>query len=350
MKKYRVGIVGLGFGQQVTLPVFQAHPQCEVVALSGLRPGKAQEVAAKFNVPRAYSSWKEMVASANLDILAIATPADVQYEILLEVAAQPQLAIFAEKPLTVTLPQALELKDKFSHTRAPFVIDFEFPEIASWVEFKERSPHYFTPDSKVDVKWCMQNFANRNHLVNWKIKLESGGGVLHSFGSHVLYNMEWFFAPIVQIRGSLGKNPEDQRDTVSLCEFDVMFANGAKGSCVLNSNDPSQKLHEFRVSSKGRELVLRNNSEDYVRGFTLTADNTIVNVDDSKGLAEWQKPFVSHPDGRLLPAAQLIRKLVYALDSVPNHSAPDFQAGFRVQQLIEAIVESHQKNREWMNV
>lgn len=48
--KLRVGVIGTGFGSQVQIPAFQAHPRAEVVAVSSHSPGKAARIAEQFSV------------------------------------------------------------------------------------------------------------------------------------------------------------------------------------------------------------------------------------------------------------------------------------------------------------
>src|SRR3954447_3713056 len=100
MKTVRVGIVGTGFGRQVHLPAFRAHPNCEVVAVCASRLERAQDAAARHGIERAFGDWRELVA-ADLEAIALAVPPAVQFEIALA-AVRAGKAIFCEKPLAAT--------------------------------------------------------------------------------------------------------------------------------------------------------------------------------------------------------------------------------------------------------
>src|SRR3954453_10593535 len=107
MKPIRVGVVGIGFGQNVQVPAFRAHPGCEVVALCASRPDRAREVADRLGIPRAFGDWRAMLGE-DLDAVSLAVPPAVQYEIALA-AVRSGRAVFCDKPLTATLAQGREL-------------------------------------------------------------------------------------------------------------------------------------------------------------------------------------------------------------------------------------------------
>ena len=395
-EKLRVGIIGLGFGQAVTGPVFQAHPDTEVVAVAGTRAEKARDIAAKIGARRSYGSWRELLSSETLDILAIATPADVQVDILKEVLSQPQRpAVFAEKPLTVNWEQAEGLAKMFGRTplshskesegagaasasngkiKSPissqvFFVDFEFPEIPEWREYKSRvqgtnpstpKEAIFGPSSRIEVSWRMQNYANKHRLDNWKIRMGQGGGVLHAFGSHVFYNLEWFFAPIVRLKSTLSRATDDVRETYSRWNAEVEFSNGAKAKINVDSDDPNTKQHSFTLINGNDRLQLNNPTADYVNGFKVTLNGEPQTV-GPRNLKPWQEPFAKVSDGRCYAASFLVDRFVERIKAENLGSGaqftmggsvedPTLASGLRTQKLIEAAVSSHNHGGEWLNV
>src|SRR5262245_21668678 len=128
MNRYKVAIVGLGFGQEVHAPVFQSRPDCEVVAIAGARADKAAAVAGRLGIPRSYSGWHELLDKESLDVLTIATPPEIQFEIARE-ALKRNIALLCEKPLALTVAQSAELVELAEQNDVPAMVDFEFPEI-----------------------------------------------------------------------------------------------------------------------------------------------------------------------------------------------------------------------------
>jgi len=121
----RVGIVGIGFGQQVHLPVFRAHPQCEVVGLCASNYERAAAAATKHGVPHAFGNWQELISSPEIDVVSIATPPSQQPAIILACLVQGK-PIFCEKPVGCSATPIAELVQMAQLRQLPNVVDFEF--------------------------------------------------------------------------------------------------------------------------------------------------------------------------------------------------------------------------------
>ena len=71
-KRLRVGIAGGGnFGN--SFPYFKDHPDCEVVAVTDLRPLRRARLMETYHCGKAYDSLEEMVEDRNVDAVAIFT-------------------------------------------------------------------------------------------------------------------------------------------------------------------------------------------------------------------------------------------------------------------------------------
>lgn len=342
----RVGVVGVGFGQAVTIPVFQACPDTTVVALCAQRLEKAREVGASLGVPAAYTDALEMVSKEQLDVLALAVPADVQVKILRDLTERgSQVAIFAEKPLTVSAEEARQLGQYWGQPGRRFAVDFEFPFIGVWQRFQEMLRERDLSQAQIEVRWTMQNYANRHRLQSWKTEGSRGGGVLHAFGSHVLYNVERFFGPAISLTSRLSKREGDPRPGATRWEAQLEMKSGGQVRVVVDSDDPDNLEHSFRVRSSAAELMLSNRTADYVRGFELLERQVPVPLSEPD-LADWQKPFVENPDGRRYAVSLLVERVLRAWTTGDTSAIPTFADGLRVQELMEKVIESDSKNGE----
>ena len=62
-KKVRVGVIGAGYiADSVHLPSLTEIENCEVVAICDLFEEKAKNMAEKYNIPKTYVSYHEMLA------------------------------------------------------------------------------------------------------------------------------------------------------------------------------------------------------------------------------------------------------------------------------------------------
>ena len=100
----RIGFVGVGFmGQCAHLQNYAALPDCQVVAIAELREELAQQVAARYGVPRIYRDVEKMLTdilsgSLELDGIVAAQPYK-RHGMLLPELFQAGLPVFTEKPL-----------------------------------------------------------------------------------------------------------------------------------------------------------------------------------------------------------------------------------------------------------
>ena len=54
MRKPKIGVVGLGYGQRVLIPAFRSTGLCEVIAVCGGNLNRAKDVADRLKIPKAY--------------------------------------------------------------------------------------------------------------------------------------------------------------------------------------------------------------------------------------------------------------------------------------------------------
>jgi len=95
----RIGFVGVGnMGQAAHLRNYATLPECEVVAISELRPELGAAVARKWNVPNVYASAEEMLDKERLDGIVAAQPFTHHGQIITPLY-RSGLPVLTEKPL-----------------------------------------------------------------------------------------------------------------------------------------------------------------------------------------------------------------------------------------------------------
>ena len=97
--KVKIGFVGVGgMGQAAHLRHYAQVQECEVVALAEIRPELAKKVAAKWGVPRVYTSHEEMLAKEQLDGIVSAQQFTRHGTLMPELLAKG-VPVLTEKPL-----------------------------------------------------------------------------------------------------------------------------------------------------------------------------------------------------------------------------------------------------------
>jgi predicted dehydrogenase len=102
-KNVRVAIVGLGFGAEF-IPIYQAHPNVELVAICQRNPERLNAVGDAFGVEKRYTDYAELLLDPDIDAVHINTP-------IPDHGAQSIAALQAGKHVGCTVPMATSVED-----------------------------------------------------------------------------------------------------------------------------------------------------------------------------------------------------------------------------------------------
>jgi predicted dehydrogenase len=102
-QKVRVAIVGLGFGAEF-IPIFQAHPNAEIVAVCRRNKAEMDKVADKYGIKKRYTSYEELLKDPEIDAVHINSP-------IPDHGPQSIAALKAGKHVACTVPMATNVDD-----------------------------------------------------------------------------------------------------------------------------------------------------------------------------------------------------------------------------------------------
>ena len=109
-RKLRIGFIGTGGIANSHMKAYKQFEDVEIVAGADLIEGKAAEFFAKYDLKdvKCYTDYKQMIAENELDAVSICTY-NRQHAGPAMYAMQHGLHVLLEKPMTVTLDEAVEL-------------------------------------------------------------------------------------------------------------------------------------------------------------------------------------------------------------------------------------------------
>lgn len=93
----RFGFVGSGYIADTVARRFAHVDGAVITAVSSRRRENAAALAARFHIPHVFETWQELVASAEVDVVYVATPTVVREEICIA-AAQHGKHVLGDKP------------------------------------------------------------------------------------------------------------------------------------------------------------------------------------------------------------------------------------------------------------
>ncbi|MFH0989412.1 MAG: Gfo/Idh/MocA family oxidoreductase [bacterium] len=115
-KKINVGLIGAGrlgtmYAEFLTTRVATAN----LAAVADIIPKRATECSERFGIPKAYFSHQEINDNINLDAVIITATTSNHKDIVID-AAKKGRPIFCEKPMTLNLDDAREMKTTIENT------------------------------------------------------------------------------------------------------------------------------------------------------------------------------------------------------------------------------------------
>ncbi len=325
MKRFHVGIVGLGYGARVLVPAFRQDERCEVDVVCGRDPFRAATAAAAARVPEWSADWRQVVANATLDVLAVAVPPVAQPEIAVA-AFRVGKHVFCEKPAAASVAEAERVLHAAVQAGRAHGVDFELAEADAFRRAKALlDGGRLGVVRHAAVSWHVETCALRRGSWTWKLEAKHGGGTLSSFVSHVFHYVEWLLGPIAKLTARL--LPEASRDEVAFVW--LQLESGVPVSVTVSANAPAGTGHRLEIYGDAGSLVLENPGNDYARGFGLLLRSREGTEDRLTAHADGPE------DGRVEAAARLVTRF---LDAASGGAAcrPGLEEGVRVQRLIGA--------------
>jgi len=360
-----VGFLGYGFmgkahaNALARQPMFFPDaPTTNRDVLVGRNEEAVREAADRFGFDRVATDWRDVVDE--VDVFYNLGPNQIHAEPTIA-ALESDVHVLCEKPLAPDIDTAREMRDVARKSDAVAATAFNYRyipaiqlakrlvdegELGEIYRFKGRYLQDWLVDPKIPWNWrCDQSIA--------------GSGVVGDVGSHTIDLARWIVGDIERVTGSLktqiserpAPDGEGTRKVTTDDEYSALveFKNGAQGvlegSRVATGRKADNAI-EIYGSEGALEFSLRRLNELRFKG-----------ADDR----EYQELLVTEPEDPYMdawwPAGHIIgweHAMVHEhyefLKSIGEEARhrPDFDDGFAVQQIVDAIQKSDERD-EWIS-
>lgn len=279
-QKVKWGIISTAnIGRKLVIPAFQRSINAEVVAISS-RGEKACVVAQELNIPKAYTSYEELLQDKEIDAVYIPLPNHLHKEWVIK-AAQAKKHILVEKPAGLT---ALEVQEMIEICEENGVIIME----AFMCRFhsQHKKVKGFINDGVIGEVQMMKGsfyFQMRNAMDNIRMQVEYGGGSLYDVGCYPIQSFRYFLGEpeSVYADGVLHKNGVDTT------AYGILnFSNEVKG--IFDCSFTMNPRNEYEIiGTKGRIKVSHAYRPDaHEGGGKIEIDtenvNEVIHVEDDQ--------------------------------------------------------------------
>lgn len=262
----RVGIIGTGWIAEKAAITLGGLQQCEAYAVGSRTSEKAEGFANKWNIPRAYGSYAELIADPDIDLIYVGTPHSHHYDVTREalLAGKPCLV---EKAFMANYRQAAEIV-KIAHEQKVFLAE------AIWTRYQPAVTIVRDLISSGRIGTPRLVTATLGYSMGDKpriMRADLCGGALLDLGVYALNFVRMFFpSDILSIESQCVKSKTgmDLTNAISLVLADGILANvqssascvgdnigviaGTDGNLIIDNINNPQKI---TVNTHDREFV-----------------------------------------------------------------------------------------------
>lgn len=226
-KKIRFAIIGCGRIAPKHAESIVAIPEAELVAVCDIIPEKAQAFADKYGA-KPYTSFEEMLAAEDIEVVTIATPSDLHAPIGIA-AAKLGKHVMVEKPMAMTLKSADELIKtcKENHVKLAVIHQNRFNKSVKLMRKALEDGRFGKlTHGQATVRWNRDN--NYYAQAPWRGTKLQDGGVLMNQSIHNIDLLQWTFGPVESVFGytTTALRPIEMEDVGGAV---IKFKNGAIG-------------------------------------------------------------------------------------------------------------------------
>ena len=338
----RLGVIGAGGYMNTHMEAYRRLEGLEVVAFSRRNAEALAEAAKKWNVPHAFTDYRELLAMEGPDAVSIITPTHTHRQIALDAIAAGK-HVLCEKPLAMTAADAREMLRAAEAAGIVHATNFNQRGRTPVGRMKRYIADGYVGDVyHLNIWWGMtQHIEARPDVLSWRFRPEYGGGTVYEL-VHV-FDMALFLCGDVkricallstsEPHRAFGDEPEGMHVTVpDSSAFLLEFNTGATGvihtSFVtrgLSPESPGPHVTAARVEVSGAKGRIETAGLDGLRG-----------VSGGFGALEQLDPGPPYP----LPYEQFLNAI---RGREPIRST--FEAGAKVAELVDAAYESASEDR-----
>ncbi|MBA3726911.1 MAG: Gfo/Idh/MocA family oxidoreductase [Armatimonadetes bacterium] len=186
MSKLRIGIIGTGMiARTAHLPGYSAIPdKCEVMAVADVNPDKGKDAAAKFNVAKTFTDYRDLLAMPEIDAVSVATPNALHKQITVD-ALNAGKHVLCEKPMAMKGEECREMirAQRESGKLLQIALQWRF---GGPIRFMRQ---YIDNGHMGEIYYARSMALRRREVPGWGVfidKEKQGGGPLIDIGVHIL--------------------------------------------------------------------------------------------------------------------------------------------------------------------
>ncbi len=331
--RFRVGVIGTGFGATVHVPAFKAAPDFEVVAIVSRHRANADRVAAEQGIAWSGDDVRAMLREVDPDVVSIATPAGAHHDTVLA-AAEAGKHILCEKPFALNVQQAQAMLDAVRGAGVGHAVNHEFRMVPVRQAFRRMVGEGFL-GTPFDIRTLldMGMLLNSQRKWTWWSDRQQYGGMLQAMTSHLIDYLLWTFGDIDSLSSRLDtfirSRPTDDGGQREVTSDDanaalLRFASGASGLIYVSG-----------ISRASRNII-----EAHGSAGSLSIDNNRLLAAREPGKLEPVEVPPMEGQGQIPLMVAYLSRVAEVFRGGSTDDVATFDQGVRVQTVMDAIHQS----------
>jgi predicted dehydrogenase len=358
-EKVRVGIIGTSWWTEAMfLSGFRSHSSAEMSAICGRNHERAEEMASKYEIPRVFNDYRALIELGDLDAVVVATPDDLHFRMTMD-ALDAGLHVLCEKPMALNAQQAREMYEKAEAAGVKHMVLFTWRWQPHFRYLKQLVADGYAGRCYHAQFRFLGGFGRQSEY-RWRYDRQRSNGIVSDLGAHMIDFARWYIGDVRKVSAQLATfvnrpGPEGQ-PSVSANDSAIVtlqFENEAQAiiqvSAVAYQADRGvginvhlhgasgtlEAKHIFYGSEAGVTIRGARHSEEQFSRLTVP-DKLLKNLDEG----ELFEPYTKQSVGPRLFIDAVVEDLPIS---------PNFYDGLKVQEVIDAAIESH-RNGCWVSL
>ena len=276
MKKLKIGVLGVSnhFVKRIVLPL-QKTEYCYIHGIASRNQGKAEAASKKYNIPKSYGSYEELLADKDVDAVYIPLPNYMHAEWIMR-SADAGKHILCEKPLCMNAGEASKALGHAAEKGVRLMEAFMYKFHPMWQHVKDIvRTNQIGKVTNIHVSFFYNN-PSKTNIRNIK---EYGGGAMMDIGCYAVSVPRFVFdSEPSRVVSLITSHPGFGTDMLSSAVMD--FGEGRATFSVGTLSEAHQRVEIIGTSGKisvplpfntfvdvGSSIIVTNNIGERVVEF-----------------------------------------------------------------------------------
>lgn len=385
MRRIKTAVIGSGFMGGAHIEALQRIGGVDVVAIASDDKAGASELQSKYDIPKYYEDWQEVMKDDEVEVIHNCTPNFLHFKIN-KAAIEAGKHILSEKPLTLTVNESDQLLELLKKNNVVNAINFNYRFYPLVQNARVEIEKGNLGDIYLVHGNYLQDWLYYDTDYNWRLETELSGTsrAIADVGSHWCDTVQFVtgqkikrvFANLVTIHKKRKKptkqvatfKGKEESGSTEYQEIDIntedagsvliQFENGTYGVFTVSQVSAGRKNH-FSFEIDGSKKAISWNQErpnEMWVGYREKANEIVIK--DPALIDESVRKYAGYPGGHpegypdgpknlFANFYQFIRE-----GKNPQKDKPDFPAfadGHIENKIVEAILKSN-KEQKWVEV